>query len=299
LGAIISVGFSGYNSFDLESLAENAFKMGDYESAARFFHHLAVYYSMMNDKANWRGFSMKSGECYMLAAERMSDLIRAITLCLKAVRIFKDVGDTSRADLCGLKAWEYYVALRGKSDVEWSVEGVHVLKLLGDFLADNGDLERAALIYWDAAEKALDMGKLHLAGGLYRDAGDSYRRVGRMELAVKSYLRAAEVYFECQEYFESAWHYCEVGFMLICLNRLEEALEASEKAESACYKGQIEIFLRDLSRVCKLLSQGSANEARRIWDKIKLKMHGENVRLIENSFKAIKDAEKLQHNRRQ
>jgi len=282
------VGFSGYNSFDLESLAERALKVGDYESAARFFHYLAVYYGMANDEANWRKFSMKSGECYMLAAERISDLAKAITLCLKAVRLFRDVGDAGRADLCGLKAWEYYVALSYRSDVEWDIEGVHALKLLGDFLADNGDLEKAALIYWDAAEKALDMGKSHLAGGLYRDAGDSYRRVGRMEPAIKSYLRAAETYFECQEYFESAWRYCEAGFMLICLNRLKEALEASEKAELACYRGQIEIFLKDLSRICKLLSQGSVNEARRIWDKIKLKMRGEYIRLIENSFKTIK-----------
>jgi tetratricopeptide (TPR) repeat protein len=282
------MGLSSYSSDELQSFAERSLKMGDYESAARFFYYLAVYYGVMNDEENWRKFSMKSGECYILAAERMGDLAKAIALCLKAVRILRDVGDASRANLYGLKAWEYYVALNNRNNAEWNVEGIHSIKLLGDFFADNGDFERAAVVYWNAAEKALNMGKLNLAGGLYKDSGDSYRKIGKMEPAIRSYLRAAEAYFRCQEYFESAWRYCEAGFMLIYMNRLKEALEVSEKAELACYEGRIEIFLKDLSHICKLLSQGSIDEARKKWDKIKLKIRGENVKLIENLFKTIK-----------
>lgn len=113
-------------------------------------------------------------------------------------------------------------------------------------------------------------------------------KMGNMEFASKSYLMAAEIYFRCQEYFEAAWHYCEAGFMLLCLKRHEEALEASEKAELACYKGQIEVFLRDLSQVCKLLSRGSVDDAEKIWGGLKAKFRKEYVQLVELSFKVCR-----------
>lgn len=280
--------YEGYNPAQLESLAEEAFRRGDYESAARFFHYLVAHYSIMNDKLCRRRFAIRAGECYMLAAEKTDDLAKAIALCLRAAEILKDCEDAEMAHSCGLKAWEYYIELINREDFRWNCEGIHALKLLGDFLTDEGDMERAAKVYWDAAEKALRSGKTYLASGLYRDAGDRYMKMGNIESASKSYLMAAEAYFKCQEYFEAAWHYCEAGFMLLCLRRHEEALEVSEKAELACYRGQIEVFLKDLSQVCKLLSMGFVNDARRIWDGLKAKFRKEYTQLVELSFKACR-----------
>ncbi|MBS7607003.1 hypothetical protein KEJ14_04075 [Candidatus Bathyarchaeota archaeon] len=280
--------YGSYNPVYLEGLAEEALRRGDYESAARFFHYLTAHYSIMNDKLCQRRFAIKAGECYMLAAEKVNDLARAIALYLRAARIFRDYGDTEMAHSCGLKAWEHYTTLINEEGFRWDYEGIHALKLLGDFLTEEGDLERAARVYWDAAEKALRSGKIHLASGLYRDAGDRYMRMGNMGSASKSYLMAAEAYFRCQEYFEAAWHYCEAGFMLLCLKKPEEALEASEKAELACYRGQIEVFLKDLSQICKLLSKGSVHDAEKIWDGLQAKFRKEYVQLVELSFEACR-----------
>ena len=272
----------------LADLAERAFRGGDYEVAARIFHRLMVYYGILNDELNRRRFALRAGECYMLAAEGLNNPSRAMMLYFRAALSFMDGGSSERAYLCRLKIWDYYTLIAGKSDFRWDGESIHALKLAGDLLADCGDLIKAAAIYHNAAERAVDIGKYQLAGGLYRDAGDCYKRMDRVDLALESYLRAAEAYFRCRSHFEAAWNYCEAGFMLLHLNRFREALEAAEKAELACREGQIEVFLKDLSRICWLLSQGLVDDAKKYWDRIRGKLRGEYVRLIESSFRAVR-----------
>lgn len=272
----------------LVDLAERAFRSGDYEVAARIFHRLTVYYGILNDELNRRRFALRAGECYMLAAEGLNDPSKAMMLCFRAALSFIDGGDFERTRVCCLKIWEYYTLIIGKDDFRWDGESIHTLKLAGDLLADCGDLARAATIYHSAAERAIGIGKYQLAGGLYRDAGDCYKRMDRVDLALESYLRAAEAYFRCSSHFEAAWNYCEASFMLLHLNRFREALEAAERAELACREGQIEVFLKDLSHICWLLSRGLVNDAEKYWNRIRAKLRGEYVRLVEASFRAVK-----------
>ncbi|MEM3716602.1 MAG: hypothetical protein QW145_05530 [Candidatus Bathyarchaeia archaeon] len=269
----------------LEDLAKEAFKRGDYEDAARLFRHLSVHFGVSGDKFNQRRFAAKAGECYMRVAERLDDSIKAIAIYLKALRSFIEGGENDTANLCSSKIWERFISIRD-CETELSGESINVFRAVGDYFADNGDLEKANIIYRDAAEKAFKSGRLLLAGRLYRSAGDCSLKSGNLEEAASSYTKAADAFSLCQEYFEAAWSYCEAGFILICLGRFKEASDVSEMAEELCLKDQVEFFLKDLSHICKLLSQGLIDEARKIWNKIKVKVREEYAQLIESSFQS-------------
>ena len=163
-------------------------------------------------------------------------------------------------------------------------EEIHVLKLAGDFFFASGDLKKAAVIYGDAAEKSFRDGKLLLAGNLYRNAGDCSWRMGEIEDAANLHLKAADAYLWCQEYFEAAWSYCKAGFLFLYLGKRKEASDCAEKAEFSCLKGEIGIFLKDLSHVCRLLSKGHISEAMGLWNKVKLKLRKEYIQFIETLF---------------
>ncbi|MEM1581218.1 MAG: tetratricopeptide repeat protein [Candidatus Bathyarchaeia archaeon] len=275
----------------LEFLASEALRKRDYESAARYFRHLAVHFGIINNESNKRRFSIKAGECYMQAAEGFGKSTKAIMLYFRATEAFKEGGDLEMARFCGLKMWEQYLALR-ENVSRLNSEDIHAFKVAGDHFVSNGNPEKAALIYQDAAERALKNGKLLLAGGLFKDAGNCNQKLGNHEDASSLYIKAADAFFQCQEYFEAAWSYCEAGFLLIRLGRFEEALELTKRAEESCYKGRIEIFLKDLIRICKLLSQGHLEDAVENWRRIKAKLSKEYIQLIESSFQSIKSSRK-------
>jgi len=267
----------------LKALADASLKRGDYESAARFFRHIAVHYGLQKDEVNRKNFSRRAGECYMHAAEKSKNPFNATMLYLKAAESLIECGDAEIADYCGLRIWENYIAVR-ESDLEVGSEEIHVLKLAGDFFFASGDLKKAAVIYGDAAEKSFRDGKLLLAGNLYRNAGDCSWRMGEIEDAANLHLKAADAYLWCQEYFEAAWSYCKAGFLFLYLGKRKEASDCAEKAEFSCLKGEIGIFLKDLSHVCRLLSKGHISEAMGLWNKVKLKLRKEYIQFIETLF---------------
>lgn len=269
----------------LEDLAEEAIKRGDYEGAARLFRHLSVRFGVNGDRFNQRRTAIRAGECYMRAAEESSDAIKAIALYLRAIESFAGQGEDEKANLCGLKMWERFLSVED-SELKVSGESISIFRAAGDYFIDNGDFEKADIIYRNAAERALKGGKTLLAGRLYKSAGDCSLKSGRLEEAATLYTKAADIYFSCQEYFEAAWSYCEAGFILIYLGRFKEASDISEMAEESCSRDQVEFFLKDLSHVCKLLSKGFIREARERWDKIKMKVRREYAHLIESSFQS-------------
>jgi tetratricopeptide (TPR) repeat protein len=278
---------SDYTIYNIIKFAEDALRIGNYEDAARFFQYLMTYFGAINDESNKRIFAIKTGECCMQAAEKARGSPRAIILSVRAAEAFQEGGDFEMARLCSSKIWEYYIAINEEESRKDS-ESIHALKVFGDHLASNGELEKAANIYSHAAENASKGGRTLLAGGLCRDAGDCYRKIGNLKYAADYYTKAADAYLQCREYFEASLNYCKVSLIFICLGRMREALHAAEKAESACYWGEIGIFLKDLSRICKLLSQGSLSEAEENWNKIKAKFSGEYARLVESSFQAAR-----------
>ncbi|MBS7634835.1 hypothetical protein KEJ34_04990 [Candidatus Bathyarchaeota archaeon] len=278
---------SDYTTSDIIKLAENALRIGNYEDASRFFRYLMIHFGAINDEPNKRVFAIKTGECCMLAAEKARGSPRAIILSVRAAEAFQEGGDHEMARLCSSKIWEHYAAIN-EGEPRRDSELIHALKVFGDYLVSSGDMEKAAIIYSHAAKNASESGRTLLAGGLCRDAGDCYRKIGNLEYAVDYYTKAADAYLRCREYFEAAWSYCKVSLTFICLGKMRDALQAAEKAESACYWGEIGIFLKDLSRICKLLGQGSLSEAEESWNKIKAKFSGEYARLVEFSFQAAR-----------
>ena len=277
---------SRYDPVELKFLAEKYLERGDYENAARFFRYLMVHFKMANDES-YRKFAIKAGECYMRAAERLKDPAKAITLYLRAARAFREGGCIEMISPCSSKIWESYIMLR-ENRVERDSKILHTFKVAGDYFMENGNFKKASIIYHDIAECALKGGRLLLAGGFYRDAGICYQRINNLDKAADLYIKAADLYFNCQEYFEAAWNYCRAGFLLIYLNRFKEASEAAEKSELACHKGDIWIFLRNLSHICKLLTQGLIRKAEDEWKEIRWKLNREYAQLIENSFQVAK-----------
>ncbi|MBS7624264.1 MAG: hypothetical protein QXF59_06325 [Candidatus Bathyarchaeia archaeon] len=270
----------------LENLAEESVRRGDYETAAHLFRRLAVYYGLVGDKHGRRKFAIRAGEYYMRAAEALPDDIKVMALYLKAMESFTEGGVREAAHFCGLRIWERFASIKdGVFEVD--SEGIGVLRAVSDHFAERGDLEKANIMYKSAAEMALKSGKLLLAGRLYKSAGDCNLRSGKIEEAADLYIKAANMYFSCEEYFEAAWSYCEAGFLLICLRRFKEASDISEMAEESCRRGQISIFLRDLSNLCNLLSRGLISEAREKWDKIRMKIRKEYAQIIESSFRSV------------
>lgn len=270
----------------LEDSAEEAIKRGDYENAARLFRHLSVHFGVSGDRFNQKMFAAKAGECYMRAAERLNDSIRAIALYLRAVGSFIECGKNDAVNLCRSKIWERFISIKD-CDLELNGENINVFRAAGDYFVDNGDFEKANVIYQNAAEKAFKSGRPLLAGRLYRSAGDCSLRIGKLEEAAALYIKAADVFFLCHEYFEAAWSYCGAGFILVRLGRFKEASDISEMAEESCRKDQVEFFLRDLSHICKLLSRGIIEEAKEKWNKIRMKVRKEYAQLVESSFQSV------------
>lgn len=276
-----------YTISDVIKLAENALRIGNYEDASRFFRYLMMHFGAINDEPNKRIFAIKAGECCMLAAEKARGSPRALILSVRAAEAFQEGGELEMARLCSSKIWEHYATIN-EGEPRRESEVVHALKVFGDYLVSSGNLEKAAIVYSHAAKNASESGRILLAGGLCRDAGDCYRKIGNLECAIEYYTKAADAYLHCREYFEAAWNYCKVSLIFTCLGKMKDAFQAAEKAESACYRGEIGIFLKDLSRICKLLSQGALNEAEENWNKIRAKFSGENARLVESSFQAAR-----------
>lgn len=267
--------------------AESSLKKGDYENAAVLFQYLTAFFKAFKAEDHKRLFAERAGESYKRAAEKFRGSARAIMLCVKAAEAFHESGKMDMAEACESKAWEYYNMIED-GEFKKGGESIRALKIFGDYLLNNNNVEKAVTLYEDAAEKALKCGKYLLAGGLYKDAGDCYQRMGDLEKAVHASLKAADIYFHCKEYFEAAWNYCKASLTSIRLNKMKEALQAAEKAEIACERGEIEIFLRDLSHICKLLSQGLLDEAEENWNRIKMKFNRRYVQLIESSFQALR-----------
>lgn len=267
--------------------AEKLFKKGDYENAALLFQYLTVFFGAAKAEGQKRIFAGKTGESYRRAAEKIRGSARAIMLCIRAAEAFRESGNIEMAKACELKAWEYYSMVE---DEEFSKggENIQALKIFGDHLLENNNFKGAVLLYEKAAEKALKYGRLLLAGRLYEDAVECYREMGNLGQAALVSIKAADIYLNCREYFEAAWNYCKAGFIFIQLNRMKEAMEAAEKAEVACERGEIKIFLRDLSRICRLLSQGLLNEAEENWGKIRGKFNRRYIQLIESSFQSAR-----------
>jgi len=276
--------FSRYEPAELKFLAESCLRRGDYENAARFFRYLMVHFRMAKDESNYKKFAIKAGECYLQAAEKLRDSIKAIMLYLRAAKAFREGGRIMMINLCSSRIWESYTMLR-EGKFEENSDNLHMFKVAGDYFMDNDDFRKAAIIYHDIAEKALDSGRLLLAGEFYRNTGVCYQKMNNLDEAVSSYIKAADLYFSCQKYFEAAWNYCKAGFLLIHLYRFREASAVAEKAKLACREGQVEIFLRDLIRICKSLSRGRIYEATENWQRIKWKLSREYIQLVENSFR--------------
>lgn len=282
-----------YASAHLEwiRLAEEAVENQDYESAARLFRHVTIYFGISNEVSNQREFAVKAGECYLHAAKKAEDEgnpLRAVLLCIKAVDSFKEGKSEDSAEFCDSLIRKNYLSVT-KTDFRKDEENAHDLKGVGDYFVKNGDCERAIECYRIAAEKASNQNKLALSGGLYRDIGDCYRNMNDLENAARSYTKAADMYLACQEYFEAVWHYCVSGFLLVYVGRREEASIMAGIASSACQEGGIHVLLNDLSEVCRLLSEGSVNDAEQLWVRIRMKFKRSYANLVDSCFQALRE----------
>ncbi len=274
-----------------ERLAEKAIKKHDYEDAARFFHYVTISFGLANDESNQKKYANKTGECYLQGARKLedeNDFLKAILLCIKATNSFQEGGSEESSKLCDSVIRKYYalIARYGLTRIDGDA---HNLKGVGDYFFNNGDLEKAIECYRTAAEKAFKEDKLALSGGLYRDVGDCYQRLKDFENAAKTYATAADMYFNCQEYFEAASHYCESGFLFIHVGRLKEASIMARKAGFSCDEGCIDILLNDLSYICRLLSERSLYEAEERWKKIRMKFKRSYIDLIDSCFRALRE----------
>ena len=268
-------------------LAEEAAKRRDYETAARFYRYVAVHCGLLNDLDNMKNFTIKTGECYFNAGKKLwnSNPIKALLLCIRASNCFKEGGDEQRAKKCDQMIEGYYDSIRRNGIIK-SCKDTHDLKRIGDYFA-NHDLEKSIECYEVAAEKAFEAGKFNLSGSLYGILGECYMALKRYEDAAESYARSAEIYHECQEFFEAAWHYCISGFYFILAKNAKKALFMASRAELVCKEDEIRVILNDLVLICRLLSEGSIQEARRIWSRIRMKFKRDYIQIIDSCFRSV------------
>lgn len=274
-------------SLEWLKLAEEAAERQDYETAARFYRYVSVHFGLLNDMDNMRDFTIKTGECYFNAGKKLwnTQPIKALLLCINASKCFREGRDEQRAKECDLMIEDYYDSIRRDGIID-SCKDPHDLKRIGDYFA-NRNLEKAIECYEAAAEKALEAGKLNLSGSLYGTLGECYMALERYEDAAESYARSAEIYHECQEFFEAAWRYCISGFHFLLAENPKKALAMASRAELVCREDEIKVLLNDLALICRLLSEGSIQEARRIWIKIRMKFKGNYINIIDSCFRSV------------
>jgi len=274
----------------LVKAAEEALEQSNYEDAARLMQRAAAYSGLLGDMEKFRMFMGKAGEFYKKAAEnlwRSEGKLEASLLYIKAAKCYRDAGHHESAEICNLMVHKYCDAMRRSSP---RFEGSALdLKRIGDFLKGRGDLEGAGDCYRWAAEKAEEEGKLALSGGLHRDAGNCRWLLEDIGKTAEEYSRAADKYFEAQEYFEAAWHYNLSGFLLILDGRFKAASEMAWKAGTACIEGKIPVLLDRMSRLCGYLSRGNLHDAEREWSTLRRKMKIDYAQLIERCFRKVRE----------
>ena len=269
--------------------AEEAINNSDYERAARLLRHVSVYFGLINDSSNQREFAMKAGECYFQAArksEDKNDLLTAILLYVEAAKRFRESGHDRMAQTCDSHIRKHHATIAEKKPDFY--EAVSDLKAVADYFRENGDDESAMQCYNMAAEKAYGQGKTALSGSLYANVGDRYRALGDFEKAAECYEKAAARYFESEGHFQAARYYYDSGFLYIRAQNLEKASLMAERANAACVKGEIDILLNDLSRVCRLLSNRDLQGAMELWSMIRIKFRRTYVELIDSCFRVVR-----------
>jgi len=268
-------------------IAEDAVKRRDYETAARFYRYVTVHFGLLNDIDNLKDFSIKTGECYLNAGKNLwnENPVMALQFYIKASNCFKEGQDEQRANECDSTIESLYDSIR-KDGIIKICKDAAGLKRIGDYFVSH-DIKKAIECYEAAAEIAFEDGKLNLSGSLYGILGKCYVTLGRYEDAAESYARSANIYYECRELFESAWRYCISGFYFILAGSMEKASLMSRKAESICREDRINIILNHLVSICRLLSEGSVNEAERIWIRIRRKFKESYAKIIDSCFQSV------------
>jgi len=61
----------------------------------------------------------------------------------------------------------------------------------------------------------------------------------------------------------------------------------ASRAESICREDEINVILNDLASICRLLSEGSIHEAKKKWDKIRIKLKKNYVKIINSCFRSM------------
>ena len=273
-------------------LAEGAVKMRDYETAARFYRHVAVHFGLLNDLDQMKRFTVKTGECYLNAGESLIDSkpVMALQFFIKASNCFREGRDEQKAKECDSMIERLYNSLLEDGTIR-SCKDVHGLKRIGDYFASR-DVGKATICYETAAKKAFENGKPALSGSLYGTLGECYVTLRRYEDAARRYALSAEIYYECRELFEAAWRYCISGFYFILAGNKREASLMARKAESACKEDRIDVLLNDLALICRLLSEGGISEAKKRWIKIRRKFKESYIRIIDSCFRSVNLSEK-------
>jgi len=269
------------------NLAEKAVKRDDYETAARFYRYVAVHFGLLNDIDNQKKFAIKAGECYFNAGKkhwRSDNPLKALLFCIHASNCFKEGCNEQSIKKCDLAIESYYDYIRREGIME-SCKDAYDLKRIGDHFADH-NLQKAIECYEAAAERAFKNGKLNLSGSLYGILGKCYMTLKKHEAAAESYSRSADNYYACREPFEAAWSYCISGFHFILAGNTEKASLMASKAEFICKKDKINVILNDLASICRLLSEGDTLEAKRRWDKIRMKFKRNYVKIIDSCFQS-------------
>lgn len=268
-------------------LAEMAAKRHDYETAARFYRYVTVHFGLLNDLDNFKEFSIKTGECYFNAGKNLrdEDSIAALQFYIKASNCFKEGRDKQRANECDSMIESLYDSIRRDGTID-ACRDPYELKKIGDYFA-NYNIGKAIECYETAAEKAFEAGKLNLSGSLYGILGECYVMLKRYEDAAENYAISARRYYECREFFESAWRYCLSGFYFILAGKMDKASSVASKAESICLEDRINVILNNLVLICKFLSEGSIDEAKRIWVRIRRKFKENYVKIIDSCFQSL------------
>jgi len=269
------------------NLAEEAVRREDYETAARFYRYVAVHFGLLNDLDNMKKFAIKAGECYFNAGEKLrnSNPLKALLLCINASKCFTEASDKQRVEQCDSVIKAYYDTIR-KDEIIGSCKDAYDLKRIGDYFATH-NLQKAIKCYEAAAEKAFKDGKINLSGSLYGILGECYMALNKYEAAAESYAKSAEIYYACRESFEAAWRYCISGFHFILAGSADKALSMASRAESICREDEINVILNDLASICRLLSEGSIHEAKKKWDKIRIKLKKNYVKIINSCFRSM------------
>jgi len=271
-------------------IAEEAVKRGDYETAARYYRYVTIHFGILNDMDNMKKFTIKTGECYLNAGKNLQEdePIAALQFYIKASNCFREGQNKQKIKRCDSLIESLYDSI-WKDEIIKSCKDAFELKKIGDYFI-NHDLSKTIKCYEAAAKKALESGKPNLSGSLYGVLGECYASLKKYEDAAKNYARSAGIYYECRECFEAAWRYCLSGFYFILSGNLNQASFMATRAESVCIEDKINVILNDLALICKFLSEGSINEAKKRWVNIRRKFKEKYVKLIESCFQTLNSA---------